>query len=119
MAYTLPLQLFGVWVSGDVDGLTIYTDRFGRKVAFPKAPPEKPPSDLQTHQRNRFRDAQVAWNALTPGQKKQLEDAAEKGSLVMTGQNLYISVALRNDSTALATLARQTDTTLPTVPFIA
>ncbi len=119
MAYTPPWQLFGTWVSGDVDEITIYTDRFGRKVAFPKAPPEKPPSPRQIHQRERFRLAHVAWKALTDSEKAQLELAALRGSLVMTGQNLYISVALRNDSLALLTLQRQTQTNLPAVPFIA
>lgn len=119
MAFTIPWQVMGIWVSGDIGDLTIYTDRFGRKVAFPKAPPQEPPSEAQVHQRGRFRRAQVAWKALTDAEKKQLEIASIRGSLVMTGQNLFMSVALRDDNTALQTLARQTKTVLPTVDFIA
>jgi len=118
VAFTVPWQLMGIWVSGDVGELTIYTDRFGRKVPFPKAPPDKPPSPQQIAHRARFRTAQAAWSALTADEKAQLELATNRGSLVMTGQNLYITVALRNDQDALDTLARQTATTLPTVPYV-
>ncbi len=118
MAFTVPWQLMGIWVSGDVGELTIYTDRFGRKVPFPKSPPKEPPSPRQVHQRERFRLAHVAWKALTDVEKEQLELATNRGSVVMTGQNLFISVALNNSQDGLDTLARQTNTTLPTVEFI-
>lgn len=119
MAWTVPWNLLGLTVSGDVGGITIYTDRFGRKVAFPKSPPEKPPSAAQSHQRTRFTQAQAAWAALSAQEKACLEDAALKGGMVATGQNLYIKVALTNDTPALDTLAQQTGTILPPVPFIA
>lgn len=118
MAFTVPWQLMGIWVSGDIGGLTIYTDKHGRKVAFPKAPPKEPPSPAQVHQRQRFQAAQAAWKSLSSEDKQQLETATIRGSIVMTGQNLFISVSLRNDNDALITLARQTNTQLPTVPFI-
>lgn len=118
MAYTIPWNLIGLSVSGDFADLTLYTDRFNRKVAFPKAPPEKPPTAQQTAQRSRFTQAQAAWKALDQSQKDSLEEATKKGSLVMTGQNLYISVALMNDTTALKTLERQTGIILPDVPYI-
>ncbi len=118
MAWTVPWNLIGLGVAGDVGGLTVYTDRFGRKVAYPKSPPDKPPSDLQIAQRTRFREAQAAWSALDLGQKLNLELAVMKSSICMTGQNLYITVALKNDQAGLDTIARQTDLTLPQVPFI-
>ena len=108
----------GIWVSGDVGDHTIYTDRFGRKVPFPKSPPKKPPSSKQDHQRERFRLAHVAWNALSTEEKQQLEVATIRGSIVMTGQNLFISVALNDTQDGLDTLARQTGTSLPTIEFI-
>lgn len=108
----------GIWVSGDVGGLTIYTDRFGRKVPFPKSPPKEPASPRQVHQRERFRLAQAAWKSLSDDDKAQLELATNRGSVVMTGQNLFMSVALHNSQDGLDTLARQTDTNLPTVEFI-
>ena len=119
MAYTTPWQFLGIWVSGDVGDVTIYTDRFGRKVAFPKSPPKEPPSVQQIHQRNRFATAQNNWRQLTDDEKQQLETATLRGALVMTGQNLFISVALKNDNLALQTLAKQTNTTLPTIAYVA
>lgn len=116
--WTTPYNLLGLGVSGDLGGITIYTDRFGRKVAFPKAPPDKPPSAAQIEQRTRFANAQKAWAALTPSEKQSLEDAVNKSGIVMTGHNLYISVALTNQQESLDTVARQTGLTLPPVPYI-
>ncbi len=118
MAYTAPWQLMGIWVSGDVGGITIYTDQRGRKTAFPKSPPEKPPSEKQIHQRARFRTAQVAWSNLTDTEKRNLEEACIRTSLVLTGQNLYISASLRNDDEGLVTVSRQANVPLPTVTYI-
>ncbi len=118
MAWTVPWELFGTWVSGDIDGLTIYTDRFGRKVAFPKAPPDKPPSPEQVALRARFKTAQENWKALTDIEKKNLEDAMRKANAVMTGQNLFISVSLTNDQEAYATVQRQTGISLVAITFI-
>lgn len=118
MARTLPFQFFGIWVSGDIDETTIYTDRFGRKVWFPKAPPDKPPSSRQVHQRARFQTAQQNWKALTADEKLALETITLASNIIMTGQNLYISVALRNDSAALATLSANTKIAVPVIPFV-
>ena len=118
MAYTVPWQLMGIWVSGDVGDFTIYTDRFGRKVVFPKSPPKKPASKAQISHRARFKTAQSAWNDLSDSDKARLEEATLKSGIVMTGQNLYISVAMKNDQTALDTVSRQTGISLPTIPYV-
>lgn len=118
MAFTVPYSVLGLTVSGDLGGITIYTDRFGRKIAFPQAPPKKPPTPNQVHQRARFATAQKAWATLPVEQKALLELASVRGSVPFTGQNLYISVALKNDASALDNLATQTGLTLPVVPFI-
>lgn len=118
MPGTVPWNLLGFSVSGDVGGYTIYTDKNNRKIAFPLAPPDKPPSPAQAAHRERFRLAQAAWSGLSDQVKLQLETASQAGSLVMTGQNLYITIALQNDNTALQTLAEQTGTTLPFIPFV-
>lgn len=118
MAFTVPWQLMGIWVSGDVGDHTIYTDRHGRKVVFPKSPPTRPPSANQIAQRERFKDAQGKWKALSDSDKANLEAATIKSGIVMTGQNLYIAVALKNDQTALDTLSEQTGIPLPSIPYI-
>lgn len=118
MALGVPPNALGMIVSGDVDGYTIYTDMKGRKVAFPQAPPKEPPSPMQISHRARFASAQSAWTALTPQQKATLELATDRTSLAMTGQNLYIAIALKSNPDLVRTLERQTDLTLPAIPFV-
>lgn len=118
MALGVPAQIMGLIVSGDVADYTIYTDRHGRKVAFPIAPPKEPPSPLQVQHRARFRTAQQNWTALTAEQKAALELCTQRASLAMTGQNLYIAIALKNQTGLVATLERQTDLTLPAIPYV-
>lgn len=118
MAWSVPWNLLGLIVSGDVGAFTIYTDRFGRKTAFPKAPPEKPPSTDQLLQRSRFATAQAAWSALTDHEKAALEAACRNLSIPLTGQNLYIKVALTNRQSAADTVAEQSDIALPPIPYV-
>lgn len=118
MAWTVPWNLMGMAISGDVAGLTIYTDRFNRKVAFPKSPPKKPPTPAQVIQRARFKEALADWSALPVSSRHNLEQATLRTGIVMTGQNLYVSTALTGDHTAYSTVERQSGLTLPTVRFI-
>jgi len=116
MAWTVPWNFVGLEVSGDVADLTIYTDRFGKKVAFPKAPPKEPPTFNQMIQRQRFKDGQADWMALTDEEKANLELATKKVSAPLTGQNLWISSYIRNDSSDLETFERQSGVVLPLRP---
>ena len=100
-------SLWGMVVSGDIGDLTVYTDRFGKKVAFQKSPPKKPPTDLQIAQRERFRLAQVEYMGLTPLQKADYELLVTRASLCLTGQNLFIHVGLKGDFNVLDTIQRQ------------
>lgn len=118
MGLGIPPSAIGIIVSGDVDGITIYTDMRGRKVAFPQAPPKEPPSPMQVSHRARFATAQKAWTALTKPQKDTLELATLRTSLAMTGQNLYIAIALKANPDLVSTLERQTELTLPAIPFV-
>lgn len=112
MALGIPASVIGLIVSGDVDGLTIYTDRYGRKVAYPKAPPKEPPTEFQTYYRNRFKTAQANYMALTASQKKDYEDLVKAANLCMTGQNLWIHVATKGTFGTLDTLMQQTGITV-------
>jgi len=118
MALSVPAQMMGLQVSGDVAGYTIYTDMKGRKVAFPIAPPKEPPSPAQIKHRDRFRRAQAAWTALTLTQKADLERATQIASLAMTGQNFYLAVALQTNSKLVETIERQTGIDLPPIPYV-
>ncbi len=112
MGLGIPASILGLIVSGDIDGLTIYTDRYGRKVAFPKAPPKEPPTDFQVYYRNRFRIAQRNFMALTIMEKVDYESLAKAASLCMTGQNLFIHVSLKHTFALLDTLQSQTGITV-------
>jgi len=116
MAWAVPWQYMGVQVSGDVGDLTIYTDRFGKKVAFPKSPPKEPPSNLQTIQRNNFRTAQAQWMALSSEDKNSLEDACRKLSMPLTGQNLHMHTTMTLDFDAYETIQKQSGISLPALP---
>lgn len=120
MAWTkLPFSLFGFRVMGDVNGITCYTNRKYQKVFYEKAPPDKPPSPAQTIQRSRFRTAVQAWRALSDSDKDALERTVHKLSLCLTGQNLYVSCALKHKPDTYTTCARQANETLPPLIFIA
>lgn len=112
----LPLSLLGLNVSGDLGPWTIYTDRYGKKIAFPISPPKEPPTNPQLWQRNRFRAAQALWSVLDDGAKASLEEACRRLSFAFTGQNLFISCLLRSDWTGYRTVAAQSGLVLPPLP---
>lgn len=116
--YGIPWAILGARIAGDIGGVTIYTDRFGRKTVYPIAPPKEPASPLQTVIRNRFRDAQAAWRALTDQEKANLEEVTQRASLCLTGQNLFISASLRAQNDSLQALGRQWNIPLPQAPPI-
>lgn len=119
MALGVPANVLGVIVSGDVSGTTIYTDRYGRKVVYPKAPPKEPPTVWQVRIRNRFKLAQAEYMALPADEKAKWETICVRTSLCMTGQNLYIHVAMKGTFGTLTTLMRQSNITVtpPTHQF--
>jgi hypothetical protein len=112
MAWTIPFNLLGIQVSGDLGPFTIYTDQFGRKVPFPRSPPDKPPSTLQTAIRTRFKTAQLNWMNEPKYLKARWEELVNQSNISMTGQNLYISISLTHDYSSLNTLTRQTGITV-------
>jgi len=116
--YTIPASVLGLTVSGDLGGVTIYTDRYGQKTVYPFSPPKEPASPAQIRLRERFRQAHLAWRSLTAADKRNLEIAVNLASLCMTGQNVYISACLTNRAASLATLAAQTGIPLPPVAAI-
>jgi hypothetical protein len=105
----------GLQVSGDFADLTIYTDRYGRKVPFLKSPPKEPPSPAQVAQRASFRAAQQSWAALSASQKAALEDACRRTSIPLTGQNLWIHTKMKLDDAAYHTIERQSGINLPSL----
>lgn len=109
----LAASLLGIYVSGDLGGLTIYTTKHGKKVWYQEAPALKPASAMQQAQRDRFASAQAEWKSLSPSIKADLEALVNKASLCLTGQNLWIRVAIRHEAETLNTLMRQTGINVP------
>ena len=116
MSWTMNPSLIGIACAGDCGDLTMYTDRFGRKIWFPKSPPKKPPSAKQAALRLEFKNAQASYMALSVSEKKNLEDACRKTSIPLTGQNLWIHTKMTLDKDAYLTIQRQSGITLP-VPY--
>ena len=115
MAQQAPTHLFnflGFAIWGDLHPLTMYRSHRGNMIWFAKTWPKKPPSPLQTAQRQAFQAAVDAWNQLTPAARQQWATAAARASLCATGFNLWIHWQLTGDDQAIQTLERQTATTL-------
>lgn len=111
----IPHTILGFIASGDIDGLTMYTDRHMVTVAFAKAPPDKPPSPLQVVQRARFGSAVANWRAASPAQRDLYEQISLRCSLCMTGHNVWLHLSFHNSQALLDTLntQAQTNATLP------
>lgn len=116
MAWTFQPDLLGLQISGDIGDVTYYVNKNQKVVAFPKDWRQEATSPARAAARERFRLAQAQWADLTNEQKETLENACRKLVMAMTGQNLYISVALKNDMEAYETVERQSGLTLPPPP---
>ena len=113
MAGKLQTGLLGFRVNGDFGGMTCYTNKNGKQVWFPFSPPTKPPTALQIAQRQRFAAAVNSYLSQSSSVKAQYELATQRASLCLTGQNLWVSVAMLHTFATLDTIAAQTKTTLP------
>lgn len=100
-------SIFGFHVGGDFNDLTFYKNKRGKLVWFIKAPPEKPPTDWQVSQRNRFRLCATLWQRLEPDEKKEWDAITRRCSLSLTGYNLFVWYTLTQDVDAMHTLERQ------------
>jgi len=119
MAFTtIPWNLLGHRVIGDLAGFTCYTDKRGRKIFYEKAPPDKPATPAQRLQRNKFRDCVLAWKSLSDAEKFALEEAVRKTHLCLTGQNLFVSCSLMQKPRVYETVARQSNEILPPLHVI-
>jgi len=106
-------RMLGFRPTGDLGPLTIYTDKRGNIVAYPKAPPKEPPTYYQIRQRNRFRLIARLWNAMTAEQRDRWNTCANHSGAAIAGYTLFAWYQLKHDTAAIATLQRQTHVTLP------
>lgn len=108
MAVQSILSYLGIWLSGDIGPITMYTNKNYKKVWYAKSPPDKPASQEQAVQRTKFSCAMKNWRSLDPGEKRNWEWISLQASLPMTGHNLFVSQTLVPDPAALQTLIRET-----------
>ena len=107
------LSLLGLIYHGDLGALTMYRSLpRHRVVAFHKTFPDKPPSAAQLANRATMTNAALAWRALPAESRRQWELATRRGSLCLTGYDLWTYYYFTNNAPAILTLARQTSTTL-------
>lgn len=108
--------LLGLQPTGDLGPLTGYTSKRGKPVWFLKAPPTKPPTGWQIHQRNLFRLCARHWSRMLPQDRKAWLDAARLAHLNITGYNLFVYYHLTKDRAAIATVEQQSGIPLLTGP---
>jgi hypothetical protein len=101
---------FVLW--GDLGPFTMYRSSRGHVVWFLKTWPHKQPSAKQLAWRAQWAAAAAAWKALSQEARRQWDLATRRASLCCHGYDLFIHWALTGDDTAIATLERQTRTTL-------
>jgi len=118
MAWTPPWNLLGIEVSGDLADITIYTDRFFKKIAYPKSPPKEPPSAEQITLRSRFRTAVLNWKAAPEAVRQAYEAASIATSIPCTGHNVWVSTSLSHQTARLRTLERQSGIILADPPLV-
>lgn len=94
---------------GDLGPFTFYTKKNGALVWFVKAPPTKPPSYLQQHQRIKFRLVAQLWQRLSAAQQADWEYCTQVLRLNLTGYNLFIWYYTNGDRQTLATIERLAD----------
>ena len=116
MPLSLPPELIGLRVSGDLAGNTIYTTQKGRFVEYKAAPARKPPSPLQTAQRTAFVRSIRSWRSLAEADRELYEQASLLMNLCMTGLNLWIHIQLRGGPAAWETACQVSRLPLPRPP---
>jgi hypothetical protein len=114
----VPASVLGLQVSGDVAGFTIYTDRRGRKISYPAAPPRTAASDLQAYQRSRFSMAMAAWSALSPGARSDYALACRRLFLPCTATSLWCCLCLADSDVKWKTICSQSNLSLVQPPMV-
>lgn len=107
-----PFSLWGIIAWGDFADLTMYRGHQCQVIVFAKTWPDRPPSAEQLAHRAAYKAAATAWSALSADQRAQWNLACRRASLTMHGYNLWLHWNLTGDDKAIATLERQTNTTL-------
>jgi hypothetical protein len=85
----------------------MYTNRHGRIIAYPQAPPRVPATPNQVLQRARLHTIATLWRQLTAPQRAAYAAATRRANLSITGFNLYTVCQMRRDWSYAETVAHQ------------
>jgi hypothetical protein len=99
------ISCLGFNVSGDVAGLTIYTNRKGKKVFYEAAPPRTPPSVWVQAWRRNFKFGMIMWRSLSEQERENYRRVCDLASLCMLGHNLWLHAYLSRDHHVLEALS--------------
>lgn len=100
------IGLLGLYPSGDLGPYTIYTSKRHKIVFFPKAPPKKPPTELQRRERAIFTSVAFLWRALPAATRADWKLATQRARLTISGYNLFTYYHSTKDREAIATVER-------------
>lgn len=98
----------GFRLSGDLGKYTMYTYCRRRPVFFLKSPPLTPATAAQIRQRNRFRIVGYYWRSLGPVRQALWQQLAFRARLNITGYNLFLYFAIKQDYVYLKLLIART-----------
>jgi len=105
-------RFLGWNTQGDLGPFTFYTSTRNALVWYLRAPPTKPPTQLQLLQRAAWTAAATAWSAQTDATRANWELASKRAHLRITGLNLWMYWLLMRDDAAIQTIEHQTGLTL-------
>jgi hypothetical protein len=102
------LKFIALELNGDIGGVTTYTNRRHKIIAFPQAPPRVPPTPNQIIQRARLTAIAAAWRVLGAPQRALWRVAATRANLSISGYNLYTVCKMRYEWSYAQTIEHQT-----------
>lgn len=100
------LTFIGFKPTGDLGGLTCYSNRKRKVVWFIKTYSKKPPSIRQIHQRLKFTAGAKAWQTIGITEQQKWHAAAHAAYLDLTGYTLFLCHTLHPMPESIATIER-------------
>jgi len=105
LSKTAFLAPFGLFPSGDIGPLTLYTDRDRQVVAYPRAPPTRPPSYMQQRQRRVWEAAAASWRTTPPTARSNWDRVCRANGIPLSGHQLFMHLNTTIQRESLEVLA--------------
>lgn len=105
-------------VAGDVGPFTCWTTKRGKTVFIRRAPPDKPPSEIQLQQRLRFRKSFQQWKAEPEEIKAKWKALVSYGGWCLSAHNLYMSLAMNPEPELFKTWTEKAGIEMELPPWV-